>query len=415
MKENSKKKFRILFIAADRYPPFRVDLTHLFAEELAKRGHTIDWILQSEEDCSSSYEEAWGGGTAFVGPNNNGELWLNRIKKNVYAFFHDFKMFSQLRKRDYDFLQVRDKYIIALPALLAAKMFKVKFVLWLSFPFPEAWIHFARVGSAKHPRFYYVRGTLQKLFLYKLLAPAANHIFLQSPEMKRMFIEQGVDEAKLTVVPMGYSSLDVKEQSGSDDAHLDDLPPLSVVYIGSLHRNRKIDFVLRTFYLVKEIIPEAKLYLVGAGEDKLDDDIISAECDKLNLQNSVELTGFIAQQKAFDYVRKAAVCISPIYPDPILNAGSPTKLVEYMAFGKAVVANEQLEQKLILEESGGGLCVPWEEQAYANAIIELLSDPEKASQMGQAGKRYIEKHRNYSNIASNVEKVYSTLCESSIH
>ena len=316
-----------------------------------------------------------------------------------------------MRARNYDFLQVRDKYVIAVPAILAAKLCKAKFILWLSFPFPEAWIHYVHDGSARYPLFYLLRGKTQKFLLYKILAPAAKHIFLQSPEMKRMCMEQGIAESKLTVVPMGYSKSKADSQAIYTAEGAGDDLPLSVVYIGSLSKNRRIDFVLRTFRLVLDSVPEATLSLVGAGDVALDDKIIADECSRLKLENNVELTGFLPQQQAFDYVMQASVCISPIYPDPILNAGSPTKLVEYMAFGKAVVANDQIEQRQILQASGGGLCVPWEEQAYADAIVELLLDPAKAARMGEAGKHYIEKHRNYSYIATEVEKVYLSLCE----
>lgn len=411
MSSSEPNTFSMLFVTADKYPPFRVDLVNLFAEEISQRGHKIDWVLQSEADCTTSYQTTWGGGIAYVGATSNGETRLKRVKKHILAFIHDFSLFRILRSRSYDFLQVRDKYVIAVPAMLAAKLFKAKFILWLSFPFPEAWIHYVRDGSARYPLFYFLRGHTQKFLLYKILAPAATHIFLQSPEMKRMCIEQGVAESKLTVVPMGYSTPKADNQAADSGKEVSDALPLSIVYIGSLSRNRRMDFVLRAFRLVLDEVPMATLYLVGAGDVALDDKIIADECSKLDLEGNVELTGFLPQQQAFDYVRKASVCISPIFPDPVLNAGSPTKLVEYMAFGKAVVANDQIEQRQILEASGGGICVPWEEQAYADAIVELLLDPAKAARMGETGKHYIEKHRNYSYIATEVEKVYLSLCE----
>jgi hypothetical protein len=40
-----------------------------------------------------------------------------------------------------------------------------------------------------------------------------------------------------------------------------------------------------------------------------------------------------------------------------LNPASPTKLVEYMALGKAVVANDHPDQRMVLEQSGAGICV----------------------------------------------------------
>src|SRR6202000_624421 len=43
-------KFRLLVLSSDPFPPTRVDVSVLFGEELAGRGHQIDWILQSEAD-----------------------------------------------------------------------------------------------------------------------------------------------------------------------------------------------------------------------------------------------------------------------------------------------------------------------------------------------------------------------------
>jgi glycosyltransferase involved in cell wall biosynthesis len=114
--------------------------------------------------------------------------------------------------------------------------------------------------------------------------------------------------------------------------------------------------------------------------------------------------GQLPQAQALKYVREADVCTSPFYPTPVLQSTSPTKLVEYMAMGKAVVANDHPEQKRVIEESGAGLCVPWIEQPFAAAIVQLLQDPGMAQLMGQRGRRYAIEHRAYGVIADTVEK-----------
>ena len=48
----SRKLFRMLGVSSDNFPPRRVDVAVLFGEELAGRGHRIDWILQSEAACA---------------------------------------------------------------------------------------------------------------------------------------------------------------------------------------------------------------------------------------------------------------------------------------------------------------------------------------------------------------------------
>ena len=112
------------------------------------------------------------------------------------------------------------------------------------------------------------------------------------------------------------------------------------------------------------------------------------------------------------YVKNADVCVSPFYPTPVLNSTSPTKLVEYMYMEKAVVASDHPEQRLVLSESGGGICVPYEEKSSSKAVVELLQNPELAREMGSRGRRYVEKHRTYGKIASSLEDSYSRIVQS---
>ena len=115
-------------------------------------------------------------------------------------------------------------------------------------------------------------------------------------------------------------------------------------------------------------------------------------------------TGQLPHAEALEYVREADVCVSPFYTTPILNSTSPTKLVEYMLMGKAVVANEHPEQQLVIEESGAGYCVAYDEEAFAQAILALLRAPELAREMGERGRRYVLERRSYEVIASQVER-----------
>jgi len=118
----------------------------------------------------------------------------------------------------------------------------------------------------------------------------------------------------------------------------------------------------------------------------------------------VILVGQLPQPQALQYVVEADVCTSPFYPTAVLRSASPTKLVEYMALGKAVVANDHPEQRRIIEEAGAGLCVPYDERKFAAAIVTLLKDPKTTQIMGERGRRYAIEHRSYGVIADAVEK-----------
>lgn len=402
-------KLKFLFISADKYPPFRVDVTKLFAQELLGKGHKIDWILQAEESCAHSYQTSWSNSRVWVGKTDAGLTRLARLRKHLFGIVHDLLVFRLLKSERYDFVQVKDKYIAALFAIIAAKLNKTRFVYWCSYPFPEASLYEVKTGTARYPVFWFIRGTVLKILFYGVIARFAEHIFVQSEQMKQDFIEQGIAAHKLTSVPMGFTPEDFNKPESLETL---DIPNVSkpVVYLGTLIRARKLDFVVRAFAKVLEQVPDATLYFVGAGEDPEDEEILQQESALLNIKHAVYFTGLLPQQQAIEHVKGARVCLSPFYPTPILNSTSPTKLIEYMALGKAVVANDHPEQRLVLEQSQGGICVPWEEGAFAAAIIDILVHPDKAKKMGEAGRHYVNQYRTYNHIAEQVESTYLRIC-----
>jgi glycosyltransferase involved in cell wall biosynthesis len=400
--------FRLLVMSSDPYPPTRVDVSVLFAEELTGRGHTIDWLLQSEAPCPRAYVTSWGGGRVWVGAADRRPGLLSALNKHFAGIWNDARVFGLLRGNAYDAVEAKDKFIGGLFALLAAKLHRKRFIFWLSFPFPEFYLTKARDGLAPYPLLYRIRGGAFDFMLYRILLPAADHVFVQSEQMRRDIAARGVPLAKLTAVPMG-----IKADSRAAGAHTLQSAQArtripagqpSFLYLGTLGRERRIDFVLRVLDLVRREVPDVVLYLVGKGESPQDEEFLQAETLRLGLQSSVVFTGQLPQQEALQYVQDADVCVSPFFPTPILNSTSPTKLVEYMAMGKAVVANTHPEQQLLIEQSGGGLCVPYEEQAFAAAVAQLLRAPELARSMGERGKRYVVEHRSYGVIASDVER-----------
>jgi glycosyltransferase involved in cell wall biosynthesis len=393
---------KYLFISSDKYPPYRVDVSELFGKEMVNRGHHIDFVLQSTDTCAKSYEAHWSGCCVFVGPTDNGNSMMAKVKKNVYDIVNDMKFIKLQRCNRYDFLLVKDKFISGLLVALLSKCWKIPFIYWLSFPFPQSNLHLARLPNARFPRLYRLRGHLFRLLLYKFLIPLATHVFVQSELMMKDIEEQGISREKMTAVPMGVSENLLEPKLYSQNLNLGTHP--KIVYIGTLVAMRRMDFVIRAFNLVLKKCPNAKLYMVGTSDNIEDIDLIKMTAQQLGISQSIILTGFIERQEALSYVQSADVCISPIFPTPILNLGSPTKIIEYMALKKAVVANNHPEQEQILANSRGGICVPWQEEPFAEAICYLLDHPDEAIEMGRHGQAYVKQNRSYNIIAERVNR-----------
>lgn len=398
------RRLRILVVSSDTFPPTRVDVTVLFGAELAARGHEIDWILQSEEACARPYVTPWGSGQVWVGATDLGQSLFSRIRKHALGIANDWRLFSRLRRTRYDAVEVKDKFLAGILAIIAGRLFRTPFIYWLSYPFPEHYLLRARDGTARYPLLYRIRGAVFKILLYRLLLPAADHVFVQSEQMRADIAAEGIPAGKMTAVPMGVRA-DLCDEPGPS-VHREVIPAgvPAILYLGTLSKVRRLDFLIRVFAKVLMSIPAARLYVVGRGDDPADEAFLHGEVSRLGLHSSVVFVGHLPQAQALKFVREADVCSSPFYPTPILRSASPTKLVEYMAMGKPVVANDHPEQKRVIEESGAGYCVPYEEQPFADAVVRLLQDPEGARSMGQRGRRYVLEHRTYGAIAAAVER-----------
>ncbi len=393
---------KFLFVAQDKYPPSRVDVSDLFNEKMISRGHRIDWLLQSEEEIEKSYVAKWGKSKVYLGKTNNGESFSSRLKKNLYRFINDAKLFHLSKKNNYDFILIKDVFFAALLAIIASKLHKTKLVYWLSYPFPEAYQYAVKEGTARYPILYFLRGYVTYFLLYKIILKVCDHVFVQSEQMRKDTIEKGIPGNKMTPVPMGVSINKIPffgynhEKSAKNNDKI-------VLHLGTLIKERKLDFLVRAFAKVLQSTKNAKLYFVGGGEDISDEQSLKDEAKKMGLQDSIIFTGKLPQEDSWGYVKLSDVCVSPYYPTPILNSTSPTKIIEYMAMGKAVVANDHPEQSIVLSVSKAGICVPYSESAFAEAILYLFNHMEEAREMGVRGRKYVEQYRDYDHIASIVE------------
>ena len=405
----------VLVISTDKYPPFRVDVTVLFGKKLSSRGMRVDWIMQSSAACDQDYEVQWGNGTVCVGRTDLGGSLPRRLYKHLLGMKSDWRVTQRAKEHRYDIIEVKDKILAAFPALRAASRSRSAFVYWLSFPNPEASLHLARIGEARYPLLYLIRGWVHFKLLYGYVLKRADHVVVQSEQMKRDLIGYGIPAAKMTAVPMG---VDMEVLSAVVPKAATHTSPV-VCYLGTLAGERRIDFLVRCFAKVLEKIPDATLLLVGDGDRPGDVEQIRAEAARLGVGQKLTITGFLPQREALELVAAATVCVSPFYPTPILNSTSPTKLVEYMALGRPVVANDHPEQRLVLSQSRAGLCVPYVEDAFADAIVTIIGDPAEAAAMGVRGRAYVREHRDYERIADLVEALYkriaTTARESSMH
>jgi glycosyltransferase involved in cell wall biosynthesis len=130
----------------------------------------------------------------------------------------------------------------------------------------------------------------------------------------------------------------------------------------------------------------------------------------------VIFTGPLPPEKVAEYLDASDILVSPHIPMPDGSRffGSPTKLFEYMAVGKAIVASRLDQIAEVLEHERTALLVtPGNPEELEQAILRLALDSSLRETLGAAARRAAVEHHDWSrNVAqalSNMPSLASNL------
>ncbi|HEX5117385.1 MAG TPA: glycosyltransferase family 4 protein [Pseudonocardiaceae bacterium] len=162
-----------------------------------------------------------------------------------------------------------------------------------------------------------------------------------------------------------------------------------VAYLGIMGPQDGVDGVLR---VAERVVrhhgrTDVRFALLGFGDCLAD---LRRQCTELGLDEHVVFTGRVGPPEISQYLSTAAVGLSPDPLSPLNDVSTMNKTMEYMAFGLPVVAYRLTETVV----SGGDCAVyvePGDEAGFADALVELLDDPDRRAELGAAGRLRAER------------------------
>lgn len=397
---------RLFFLMYDHLPPQRVDVRVLFGDELPRFGIQSDVVGQVA--VSRVEDLAWAGGDLFPAGALRRGLFGEAIRP-----FQDLIAIGRHLRKVHRVIQVRDKIRTGVLCWVVARLTGRKIVYWMSFPFAEGFVVRAReVGRTRGLVFWaanWARAWLAERVYYGFLASRVDHLFVQSDEMRRMMArEAGVPAERMTVVPMGVDA----SWLGRDRDVLGGIPPIQLQgrrvlgYVGTLGRSRQPEFLVQVLETVRKTEPAAFLLLIGDAPSADEQTWLRSMIAASPSADSIHLTGWLPPEEGQRWLAHAELGFSPIPRGRLFDVGSPTKALEYLAQGLPCVGNDNPDQQWVLEQSGAGLCVPMEVDAFAAACLRILGDAELARTLGERGPPWVAEHRSYAVLARQVAAAY---------
>jgi glycogen(starch) synthase len=211
--------------------------------------------------------------------------------------------------------------------------------------------------------------------------------------LRRAAAVTAVSRDLLTIARTVESSVSSKSQTiynGVDVAFFDQWkksPPLIeypyLLAIGNLEFVKGHDILIRSIKRVVQEYPEHRLIIAGGG---IKHDELVALADELGITDH---TLFWGPARRIEVARLLHGCDLLVMPSR--KEGFGIAVIEAYACGKAVVASRVGGLvELVRDGKTGVLVEPEHENALADAIISLLSDPQMRADMGKAGRQIVE-------------------------
>ena len=239
----------------------------------------------------------------------------------------------------------------------------------------------------------------------ELTLRSAARILVVSEVLRDGLIERGIPPDRIRVNPNGvdpdYFCPGRGREGGRSELGVEPDDVL-VGFVGSFSLWHGIEILQQAIVRLLRTRPPRRLRFVLMGHGLLQEEMRSALA-AYERSGEVIFTGLLPRDKVAQYLDASDILVSPHIPMPDGSRffGSPTKIFEYMAMSKGIVASRLDQLAEVLEHNQTALLVtPGNAEELAEAILCLALDPKKRQALGLAARRAaVERHCWSHNVA----------------
>ena len=286
-----------------------------------------------------------------------------------------------LRKRKISIVQ---SYFIdsTLFGILAAKLARIKEV----------------ISCRRDLGFSYTTKTLRALKISNLFV---EYFLVNSEAVKKEISKrEGVKENKISVI---YNGIDMRLVSRIPDIKLKNnlkiLPDEHIIgIVANLNREvKRVDIAIKAMAIVLQELKNVTFIIIGDGYLK---ENLKDLCAQLNIENQIIFTGRLKDVSPYVSIFDIGILSSD-------SEGFSNSIIEYMAFGKPVIATDVGGNGEIIKHGVNGYLVPSGDfESMATSIIDLLKDSKKRIEMGLNAATFVREQYSWSNKINEIEDYY---------
>ena len=172
----------------------------------------------------------------------------------------------------------------------------------------------------------------------------------------------------------------------------------TILFVSRLVPRKRADILIDIMPRVVKSIPNARLVIVGDGSER---HRLAKMASASSVRDSICILGRVSEsEKWLCYDR------CDLYVLPSVGEGFGIGYLEANALGKPVIGSRDSGTvDAVLHGETGILVDPESSKELAEAIIQILTNPTLAHELGENGRRRVEKEMNWATIATRVRSI----------
>lgn len=266
--------------------------------------------------------------------------------------------------------------------------------LWFNFALPSLKKKFPLVITVHDPRHHLGDRESQKTpqwimdYGFRLADQTIVHGNLLADQVSMLF---GHPKEKIRVIPHVAMGAGVSDFSNSEEE------PFNILFFGRIWDYKGLDYLIQAEPLITEKIPNAKIVIAGTGDDfdKYESKMVHRERFSIHHR-------WIGDDEQALLFKQAAVVVLP-YIEATQSGVVP---VAYN-YAKPVVATAVGALPDCVEDGVTGILVPPRDpKKLADAIVQLLENPDQRHKMGRSAKAQLEREASPKSVAEKTLLVY---------
>ena len=352
------------------------------AKRLHNRGHAVD-VLCMKIQGADEHEIIEGINVYHIGP-----VIKNPPYRNVFDFIHFIIAgFLWILKHDYDIIDAQT-YVPLISGFFGAKLKGIPVI---------GTIH--DVGSDNSDQ-WLMFSNLASFFEKFLVRLPYDEIITVSNQTKNALIQKyGVKPERINVVYNGVDP-DYIDSVDATEKYIN-----SIIFVGRLAPHKHVDDLIKAVKLLKKDFDDIHLKIIGNGIEK---DNLTEVVNDLKFNNHVDFSSDLEYNEVIREMKRSNILVLPS-----TREGFGMVLTEANACNIPVIAYKSGGVVEVIEDGMNGFLVePRNINELSGKIRFLLENEEIAKEMGEYGRKKVEKLFNWEKIVDEITKSYKKTKES---